>query len=252
MAKPERLQKYIARCGVSSRREAEKIISEGRVKVNKKTVTELGTKIDIDNDKVFLDGKLIKPEKELYYIMLNKPKGYVTTAKDEFDRKTVLELASDIDARLYPVGRLDYDSEGLLFLSNDGDFTYRLTHPAHNISKEYHVIVSGSADMGHAMRLSEGVEIDGYVTKPAKVEVIEVRDRTSLISLTISEGKNRQVRRMCEAVGLPVLKLTRVNVGGVALGNLPKGKWRKLTDAEIIRLNGGEKNADDKKRRNKR
>ena len=248
MAKPERLQKFMARCGVASRREAESIILSGRVKVNKKIVTELGTKIDEDNDKVFLDGELIRPEKKLYYIMLNKPKGYITTAKDEFDRKTVLELVSDIDARLYPVGRLDYDSEGLLLLTNDGDFAYKMTHPAQHIPKKYHAVVEGTADLGHVLKLRQGVEIDGYLTKPAKVEIKETRERTTQLNITISEGKNRQIRRMCEAVGLPVIKLTRVSVGSVMLGNLPKGKWRHLTEAEVNLLYGGEKSADNKKR----
>ena len=236
MAKPERLQKFMARCGVASRREAESIILSGRVKVNKKVVTELGTKVDEDNDKVFLDGELIRPEKKLYYIMLNKPKGYVTTAKDEFDRKTVLELVSDVEARLYPVGRLDYDSEGLLLLTNDGDFAYKMTHPTQHIPKKYHAVVEGTADLGHVLKLRQGVEIDGYLTKPAKVEIKETRERTTQLNITISEGKNRQIRRMCEAVGLPVIKLTRVSVGSVMLGNLPKGKWRHLTENELAGL----------------
>ena len=239
MAKPERLQKFIARCGIASRREAENIILSGRVTVNKKTVTELGTKVDEDNDKVFLDGERILPEKKLYYIMLNKPKGYVTTVKDEFDRKTVLELVQDLDARLYPVGRLDYDSEGLLLLTNDGDFAYKLTHPTQHVPKKYHAVVEGTADLEHVLKLRKGVLIDGYLTKPAKVEIADVRERTTQLNITISEGKNRQIRRMCEAVGLPVIKLTRVNIGGISLGNLPKGKWRHLTEAEIKILNGG-------------
>lgn len=239
MAKPERLQKFIARCGIASRREAENIILSGRVAVNKKTVTELGTKVDEDNDKVFLDGERILPEKKLYYIMLNKPKGYITTAKDEFDRKTVLELVQDLDARLYPVGRLDYDSEGLLLLTNDGDFAYKLTHPTQHVPKKYHAVVEGTADLEHVLKLRKGVLIDGYLTKPAKVEIADLRERTTQLNITISEGKNRQIRRMCEAVGLPVIKLTRVNIGGISLGNLPKGKWRHLTEAEIKILNGG-------------
>lgn len=250
MAKPERLQKYMARCGVASRREAENIILDGRVKVNKKIVTELGVKVDEDNDKVFLDGELIKPEKKLYYIMLNKPKGYITTVKDEFERKTVLELVEDLDARLYPVGRLDYDSEGLLLLTNDGDFAYKMTHPTQHIPKKYHAIVDGAADIGHVMKLRQGVEIDGYLTKPAKVEIADVRERTTQLNITVSEGKNRQIRRMCEAVGLPVIKLTRVSIGNVVLGNLPKGKWRHLTEAEVNLLSG--KQSDTKKRNSKR
>lgn len=238
MATPERLQKFMARCGIASRREAENIILAGRVKVNKKIVTELGTKVDTDNDKVFLDGELIRPEKKLYYIMLNKPKGYVTTAKDEFDRKTVMELVADIDARLYPVGRLDYDSEGLLLLTNDGDFAYRMTHPTQHIPKKYHAIVSGTPDVGHVMKLRCGVAIDGYVTKPARVDIAETRENTTQLNITISEGKNRQIRKMCEAIGFPVIKLKRVSIGNVHLGNLPKGKWRHLSEGELNILNG--------------
>ncbi|MBQ3118617.1 MAG: rRNA pseudouridine synthase [Clostridia bacterium] len=238
MATPERLQKFMARCGIASRREAENIILAGRVKVNKKIVTELGTKVDTDNDKVFLDGELIRPEKKLYYIMLNKPKGYVTTAKDEFDRKTVMELVADVDARLYPVGRLDYDSEGLLLLTNDGDFAYRMTHPTQHIPKKYHAIVSGTPDVGHVMKLRCGVEIDGYVTKPARVDIAETRENTTQLNITISEGKNRQIRKMCEAIGFPVIKLKRVSIGNVHLGNLPKGKWRHLSEGELNILNG--------------
>lgn len=252
MATPERLQKFMARCGVASRREAESIILAGRVKVNKKTVTELGTKVDEDNDKVFLDGELIRPEKKHYYIMLNKPKGYVTTAKDEFERKTVLELVTDIDARLYPVGRLDYDSEGLLLLTNDGDFAFRMTHPTQHIPKKYRAIVSGIPDIGHIMQLRKGVEIDGYITKPAKVELGDTRENTAQLNITISEGKNRQIRKMCEAIGFPVIKLTRVSIGNVTLGNLPKGKWRHLSEGELSLLCGGEKSADNTKRRTKR
>jgi len=251
MATPERLQKFMARCGIASRREAESIILSGRVKVNKNIVLELGTKVDEDNDKVFVDGERITPQKKLYYIMLNKPKGYVTTVKDEFDRRTVLELVSDVEARLYPVGRLDYDSEGLLLLTNDGDFAYKMTHPTQHIPKKYHAVVLGNPDLGHVMKLRNGVEIDGYITKPAKVEIADVRERTSQLNITISEGKNRQIRKMCEAIGFPVLKLTRVSIGGVTLGNLPKGKWRHLSEAEINLLNGGENIVNNKKRRTK-
>ena len=249
MAKPERLQKYIARCGAASRRAAEELILAGRVKVNKTTVTELGTKVDCDNDKVFLDGKILEPEKKLYYIMLNKPKGYVATASDERGRDTVTDLVSDIDARLYPVGRLDYLSEGLLFLTNDGDFTYKMTHPTQHISKKYQVVVSGIPEFEDIKKLRCGVDIGGYITAPARVDIVHTEERTAQLNITISEGKNRQVRKMCEAVGYPVLRLRRVNIGGVSLGNLPLGKWRHLTDAELNKLLGGENNANDKKRR---
>lgn len=241
MAKPERLQKYIARCGIASRRAAEQMILDGRVAVNKSVVTELGTRVDCDNDKVFLDGNRLFPEKKHYYIMLNKPKGYISTAEDERGRKTVTELVADLDARLYPVGRLDYDSEGLLFLTNDGDFTYRMTHPGHQVPKKYQVVVSGIPQYEDLQKLRKGVDIGDYVTAQAQVTLANEQERTAQLNITICEGKNRQVRRMCEAVGYPVLRLKRVNIGGVSLGNLPLGKWRHLTEAELSKLTGGDK-----------
>lgn len=247
MAKPERLQKYIARCGAASRRAAEELILSGRVKVNKKVITELGTKVDVDNDKVFLDGKELLPEKKLYYVMLNKPKGYVATANDEKGRRKVTDLVSDIEARLYPVGRLDCASEGLLFMTNDGGFAYKMTHPKSHVPKKYQVVVSGNPDISDIKKLRQGVDIGGYVTAPAKAELIKSEERTAQINITISEGKNRQIRKMCEAVGFPVLRLKRVNIGGVALGNLPLGKWRHLTPSELEKLVGG-KNDNNTKR----
>ncbi len=249
MAKPERLQKYIARCGAASRRAAEELILSGRVKVNKTIVTELGTKVDVDNDKVFLDGKELLPEKKLYYVMLNKPKGFVATANDEKGRKKVTDLVSDVEARLYPVGRLDCNSEGLLFMTNDGDFAYKMTHPKSNIQKKYQVVVSGTPDISDIKKLRSGVDIGGYVTAPAKAELIKCEERTAQVNITISEGKNRQIRKMCEAVGFPVLRLKRVNIGGVALGNLPLGKWRHLTPSELQKLMGGNNDNDTKRRK---
>ena len=248
MAKPERLQKYIARCGAASRRASEELILSGRVKVNKTVVTELGTKVDMDNDKVFLDEKLLLPEKKLYYVMLNKPKGYFATASDEKGRRTVTDLVADVDARLYPVGRLDCQSEGLLFLTNDGDFTYKMTHPTQHVPKKYQVVVSGNPELSDIKRLREGVDIGGYTTAPAKVELIKCEERTAQINITIKEGKNRQIRKMCEAVGLPVLRLKRVNIGGVALGNLPLGKWRHLTPQELKMLCGGNNDNNTKRK----
>ncbi len=249
MAHPERLQKYIARCGIASRRAAEEMILDGRIKVNKKIVTELGTKVDADCDKIFLDGSRILPEKKLYYIMLNKPKGYIASAKDERERSIVTNLIDGIDARLYPVGRLDYLSEGLLFLTNDGDFAYHLTHPTQHVLKKYQVVVSGIPDIESIKKLRSGVDIGGYITAPARAELTRVEERTAQINITIAEGKNRQVRKMCEAIGYPVLRLKRVNIGGVSLGNLPVGKWRHLTEEEKNLLMNGEKNDNNKKRR---
>lgn len=246
MAELIRLQKYIALCGVASRRAAEEMISSGRVRVNKTVVTELGTKVNPDKDKVYVDSKLIAEKNKKYYIMLNKPVGYITSAKDQFDRKTVLDLVSDLDARLYPVGRLDYDSEGLIFLTNDGDFTYYLTHPANEVKKKYQVTVSGIVDKDTVWQLRKGVEIDGRMTAPARVEITKQTERTTDLTFVISEGRNRQIRKMCETVGHMVIRLRRVAVGNVILGNLPRGKWRHLTPGEIQLLTGGDKNADNK------
>ncbi len=250
MAELVRLQKYMAQCGVASRRAAEEMILAGRVRVNKTVITELGTKINPDKDKVYVDSKQIAESSKKYYIMLNKPVGYITSAKDQFDRKTVLDLVSDLDARLYPVGRLDYDSEGLIFLTNDGDFTYHLTHPANEVKKKYQVTVSGMVDMDTVWQLRKGVEIDGRMTAPARVEITKQTEGTTDLTFVISEGRNRQIRKMCEAVGHTVIRLRRVAVGNVILGNLPRGKWRHLTPGEIQLLIGGDKNADNK--RNKR
>ena len=235
MAKPERLQKFMARCGVASRREAESIILAGRVKVNKHIVTELCAQVDEDNDKVFLDGELIRPEKKLYYIMLNKPKGYITTAKDEFERKTVLELVTDIDARLYPVGRLDYDSEGLLLLTNDGDFANKLMHPKHEVEKTYETWVTGYTP-GNLQALTSPMELDGYQLRIPKLKLLKVEGKTARILITIHEGRNRQGRRMCEIAGMHVTRLKRVKEGALELGDLPKGKWRYLNPDEVERM----------------
>ena len=230
-----RLQKYLALCSVASRRGAELLIQEGRVKVNGTTVTELGTKVS-GGDKVSVDGKTIKLDNKKVYIMLNKPRGCVTTVSDERGRATVMEFVEDIPERIYPVGRLDYNTEGLLILTNDGDFTYALTHPKHEKEKVYEALVSGIMLHGAVDKLCRGVYIDGRKTAPAKVEVKEHRRNTSLVEITIHEGRNRQVRKMCEAVGHEVLSLKRTGISGVELGNLKPGKWRHLTEVEINRL----------------
>lgn len=249
MATPERLQKYIARCGAASRRKAEEWIAAGRVKVNKTIVREQGLKIDPDNDKVYLDNTRLMPEQKHYYIMLNKPRGVITGVSDDRGRSTVTEYVAEINARLYPVGRLDYDSEGLLFLTNDGDFAYRMTHPSCHVTKQYRVIVNGEPNFEQLINLRRGVDIGDCVTAPAGVKVIKTLERTAELEISISEGKNRQIRRMCESVGLSVIRLRRVRFGGVALGNLPTGKWRHLTDAELEKLTGGDKHDRNKKSR---
>jgi len=230
-----RLQKYLAMCSVASRRSAEKMITDGRVSVNGVVVTELGTKIT-DGDNVCVDGKKVRGDSKKIYIMLNKPKGYVTTARDDRGRRTVMDLVSDIPQRIYPVGRLDYDTEGLIFMTNDGDLTYSLTHPKYEKNKVYEVLVSGIMLHGAADKLAKGVYIEGKKTYPAEVEVTEHRRNSSVVRISIHEGRNRQIRKMCDAVGHPVLSLKRVAMDGIELGNLPEGRWRHLTSTEIKML----------------
>lgn len=232
----ERLQKYMARCGVASRRRCEEIIQQGRVKVNGKTVTGMGCKIEPDEDEIEVGGTVIKPRGKKVYLMLNKPVGYVSTASDQFGRKTVMDLVKDVTERIYPVGRLDYDSEGLLLLTNDGDFAYRMTHPSHEVDKEYLALVSGVPTGKELNLLRNGVEVEQYVTSPAKVDVAEIKRGKALLKITIHEGKNRQVRKMCDAVGYPVERLKRTAVGPIRLGSLMAGQWRYLTKKEIDRL----------------
>lgn len=238
MAELMRLQKYMALCGVASRRAAENLITAGCVMVNNHTVTELGTKVNPDKDRVTVNGKAIFPPQKNVYIMLNKPRGYVTTAKDNFDRKTVLDLIPSHLGRLFPVGRLDYDSEGLLLLTNDGDFTYRLTHPRYEVTKSYLVLVSGVPSEQALSALRNGVVIDGRKTMPAKAELKRSESEKSVLLITISEGRNRQVRKMCAAVGHEVLRLRRVAEGPLSLGDLKSGEWRHLTEKEVLRLKG--------------
>lgn len=231
-----RLQKFLSDAGVASRRKAEEYIKEGRISVNGITITELGTRVRED-DQVCMDGKRVALALRKVYIMLNKPEGYVTTAKDQFSRKTVLDLIHGIDERIYPVGRLDYDTSGLLLLTNDGDFTYKMTHPAHLVNKVYSAVVKGNISNDTVKKLERGLEIEGYKTAPAEVRIVGTEKSVSLIEITIHEGRNRQVRKMCEAVGHPVVKLRRVAIGGLIMGELPEGKWRYLTDEEVRYLN---------------
>ncbi len=230
-----RLQKYLALCSVASRRASEDIILSGRVSVNGKTVTELGTKVS-DGDTVCVDGKEIRLDNKKVYIMLNKPAGCVTTVSDDRGRATVMEYVADIPERIYPVGRLDYNTEGLIFFTNDGDLAYSLTHPKYEKIKVYEVLVKGIVLHGAVDRLMRGVYIDGKKTAPAQAEVIEHRRNTSLVRICIHEGRNRQIRKMCDAVGHSVIALRRVAVDGIELGNLEVGKWRHLTRTEVERL----------------
>lgn len=231
----ERLQKIISASGLMSRRAAEELIAAGKVSINGVTAA-LGDKAEAGVDKILVDGKALPSAGEKLYIMLNKPRGYVTTLSDEKGRKNVTELIKELGTRLYPVGRLDMYSEGLLLMTNDGDFANRLMHPSHEIDKCYHTWVKGE-DMGWAVELLRcPMEIDGYVTSPAEVNILELKGEEALLAITIHEGRNRQVRKMCEAAGLKVTRLMRVSEGGVELGTLKSGKWRRLTEEELDML----------------
>ena len=238
----------MAQCGVASRRASEEIIAQGRVKVNGEIFDFMGYEVDEENDIVEVDGNIIKTESKTYYILLNKPKGYVTTVSDEFDRPTVMELVRDVHARIYPVGRLDYDTAGLLIMTNDGEFANILTHPSHAVNKAYIAQLNTMPDPDKLKQLKTGVLLDGKLTAPAKVEVLKPGKRGIEIKVTIHEGRNRQVRRMFEAIGAEVVSLKRIAVGNVTLGNLPEGKWRHLNDAERQRLIGKGKKKPTKKR----
>lgn len=225
-----RINKYIASCGVCSRRNAEEIISSGRVKINGQVVTELGVKIN-DGDVVEVDNKKISLEQEKVYIMLNKPRGYVTTSKEQFGRPSVLDLL-DVKQRVFAVGRLDMDSEGLLLLTNDGDFANKIIHPTKHIAKTYEVILKKEISSEDIEKLKRGVDIGGYITRPAIVE--KVNDKK--IVITIYEGKNRQVRKMCEAVDNKVVNLKRLSIGDLKLDNLETGKYISLYENDIKRI----------------
>lgn len=231
-----RLQKHLAECGIASRRKAEELIENGKVRVNGR-VAVIGCKIDPVRDKITVQGKNVVPVTEKVYIMLNKPRGYVTTAKDELGRKTACDLVNIAGHRLFPVGRLDKDSEGLLLLTDDGEFANRLTHPSSHVNKTYRVTVKGSVSDEQLVKMSTGIPLDGKTTLPCDCFVAERKtDRTVLIFI-LNEGRNRQIRRMCEAVGLEVIRLKRTEIAGVKLGMLPQGKWRELNEREMRRLN---------------
>ncbi|MBR0423847.1 MAG: rRNA pseudouridine synthase [Clostridia bacterium] len=227
------LQKYISMCGFGSRRKAEELIKSGRVKINGK-VAELGMRADFTKDKVFIDGKRIELKtSKKYYIMLYKPRGYVTTMNDEKGRKCVADLVKDIPDRVYPVGRLDKDSEGLLIMTNDGDFANNLIHPSKNIWKKYRVTVRPGINEKQLTKLCVGIEIDSGITEPAQVNVVTEEKERAVLEISIKEGKNRQIRKMCDAVGLKVARLKRVAIGNLKLGMLKPGRWRGLTANEI-------------------
>ena len=227
-----RLQKFISDAGVTSRRKAEEIILSGRVKVNG-IIAEIGCKVDESKDVIEIDGKKITLNEKNVYILLNKPKGYLSSVTDDRGRKTVVELIG-IKERIFPVGRLDYDTEGLLILTNDGDFTYRVTHPKFEINKTYIATLDKKVEWDKIKILNEGVEIEDYVGKANELSVINEEKNEVLI--TISQGKNRQVRKMFEKTGYTVKKLRRIRIGGLMLGNLPKGQWRELSKKEAEKI----------------
>ncbi|MBF8984483.1 rRNA pseudouridine synthase [Lutibacter sp. B2] len=231
-----RLQKYIAHCGVASRRKAEEIIKDGRVKVNGETIINMGLVIDPSSDIVAVDHKIIKPEENTVYILLNKPEGYITSVSDEFNRSTVIDLVKEIKERIYPVGRLDYDTAGLLIMTNDGDLSFKLTHPKHEVTKTYVAKVKGKLNKGQLSLLRKGVDIGGYITAPASVEILEENDKTSVIKIIIHEGKNRQVRKMFDKVDHHVISLKRIAIGNLKVDGIRKGTWRVLTKTEVMYL----------------
>lgn len=232
-----RLQKYLAMSGVASRRNSEKLIAEGQVTVNGKVVTEMGVQVDELHDRVTVNGVLVHLEEEKHYLAYNKPIGEVTTVSDPEGRATVMDRFRDYPVRLFPVGRLDYDSEGMILLTNDGEMMNNLLHPSHEVEKAYLVKVSNHVTDETIRRLRAGVTLDdGRMTSPAQVRLVRHEAFASIILVTIHEGRNRQVRRMFSAVGHEVVALKRIGFAGVMLHDLPRGQWRRLTDVEVRRL----------------
>ena len=235
---PIRLQKILSQAGVASRRAAEKLIADGRVSVNGTTILEMGVKADPERDDIRVDGRRIKVATRQRYILLYKPAGYVTTRADPERRRTVMDLLGGVRDYVYPVGRLDYDTEGLLLLTNDGDLAARLTHPRHGVDRSYEARVAGMPDQDAIGRLRKGIPLDGHRTLPADVVLLNEgrRDRDGVVRLTIREGRNRQVRRMCEAVGHPVQTLKRTRIGPISDRRLKPGEWRELSADEVRAL----------------
>ncbi|MGB9661004.1 MAG: pseudouridine synthase [Moorellaceae bacterium] len=231
-----RLQKFLAQAGVASRRRAEELIRAGRVKVNGQTVTTMGVQVEPGRDVVEVDGRAVNRSEDKAYYLLYKPAGYVTTVEDPWGRPKVMDLLKGIKERVYPVGRLDYATEGLLLLTNDGDLTLRLTHPRYGVTKTYRALVKGVPDRRALQKLATGVRLEDGVTSPAKVKLLHIGKDTALLELTLGEGKKREVRRMCAAIGHPVLWLQRTKIAFLTLGGLRPGEYRRLTPEEVDRL----------------
>ena len=245
-----RIQKWLAECGVDSRRGAEKLIAAGMVKINGETA-QIGQSIDPKKDRVTVDGRAVQRASRQVYLMLHKPRGYITTMHDEMDRKCVAELVSEVPERIYPVGRLDRESEGLLLMTNDGAFANRMTHPSKHVPKTYRVTVRPGITEEQIAAMTMGMEIDGYQTAPAQVRVLEEQPGRAVVQIVLHEGRNRQIRNMCEKLGLEVARLKRTAVGQLRLGMLQPGQWRELTREEVRMLQGKEETPEDapKKRR---
>ena len=238
-----RLQKYLAECGIASRRKCEEYIKQRKVEINGIIITELGTKVNPEKDKIKFEGKEVSQNNKLVYILLNKPIGYVTTSDEQFGREKVLDLVK-IKERIVPVGRLDMYTSGALILTNDGDFVYKVTHPKHEITKTYTVTIKGIIKTDEVDKLRKGVDIDGYITKPAKVKILktDTEKNISRLEIIIHEGKNRQVRRMCESIGKRVIALHRSKIGNISVKDIELGKWRYLKNEEVADILRGSKN----------
>lgn len=227
-----RINKYIAQAGICSRRKADELIANGNVKINGAVLKEPGYEVT-DGDKVEVNGTQISGKQKNEYVLINKPLGMVTTVSDDKERLTVMDVVADIDARLFPVGRLDYNTSGALVMTNDGEMAYRLTHPKHEVYKTYRARVAGILSNEKVARLRKGVDIGGFVTSPAKVRIIKGTQHSTIVEISIHEGKNRQVRKMFAAVGNPVQELERIAIGEIRLGHLKPGHYRKLTREEV-------------------
>ena len=232
-----RLNEYIASAGICSRRKADELIAAGNVKINGAVMREMGYDVQ-EGDQVSVNGRPVEAADNKVYVAVNKPKGYITSMDDDRDRATVAQLVSDIPERLFPVGRLDYNTTGLLLMTNDGDLAYRLTHPKHEVYKTYVAMVSGIVSDARLAKLRKGVDIGGFVTSPAKVRLIKQNQRSTVVEISIHEGKNRQVRKMFKAVGNNVIELERIAIGDLRLGHMQQGHYRKLTRREIDYLKG--------------